>query len=62
MLWLSFKSTTQFSFSGDCSKSYLVSERMFRDLISSYGRAMPVELLSDGNVALIHDVDAGLAF
>jgi hypothetical protein len=38
---------------GDRSKSYLASERMFRDLISSYRRAMPIELLSDSDVALI---------
>jgi hypothetical protein len=38
---------------GDRSKSYLISERMFRDLLSSYRRAMPAEELSDEDIALI---------
>ena len=38
---------------GDRSRSYLISERMFRDLLSSYRRAMAVEELSDEDVALI---------
>jgi hypothetical protein len=38
---------------GDHSKSYLISERMFRHLLASYRRAMRVEELSDEDVALI---------
>jgi hypothetical protein len=35
------------------SKSYLISEKLFRDLMSSYRRALPVEDLTDEDVALI---------
>jgi PHD/YefM family antitoxin component YafN of YafNO toxin-antitoxin module len=35
------------------SPSYLVSERLFKDMMSSYRRAIPVEALSDGDIALI---------
>lgn len=33
--------------------SYLVSERLFRDMMSSYRRAIPIDALSDGDIALI---------
>jgi hypothetical protein len=35
------------------SPSYLVSERLFKGMMSSYRRAIPVEALSDGDIALI---------
>ncbi len=35
------------------SPSYLVSERLFKDMMASYRRAIPVEALSDMDVALI---------
>jgi PHD/YefM family antitoxin component YafN of YafNO toxin-antitoxin module len=35
------------------SPSYLVSERLFKDMMSSYRRAIPVEALSDADIALI---------
>jgi hypothetical protein len=38
---------------GDDGRSYLISERFFRDLLASYRRAKPVEDLSDEDVALI---------
>jgi hypothetical protein len=37
----------------DDGRSYLISERFFRDLLASYRRAKPVEELSDEDVALI---------
>ena len=39
------------------SPSYLVSERLFKDMMSSYRRAIPVEALSDGDVALIEQAE-----
>ena len=39
------------------SSSYLVSERLFKDMMSSYRRAIPVEALSDGDVALIEQAE-----
>jgi hypothetical protein len=33
--------------------SYLVSERLFKDMMASYRRAIPVEALSDADIALI---------
>jgi prevent-host-death family protein len=35
------------------SPSYLVSERLFKDMMSSYRRAIPVESLSDSDVERI---------
>lgn len=35
------------------SPSYLVSERLFKDMMSSYRRAIPIEALSDSDVKLI---------
>lgn len=37
----------------DGRRSYLVSERLFKDLMSSYRRAIPVEALSDSDMALL---------
>ncbi|MDI1266385.1 MAG: type II toxin-antitoxin system Phd/YefM family antitoxin [bacterium] len=37
--------------------SYLVSERLFRDMMSSYRRAIPIEALSDGDIALIEQAE-----
>jgi len=39
------------------SPSYLVSERLFKDMIYSYRRAIPVEALSDGDIALIEQAE-----
>jgi hypothetical protein len=39
------------------SPSYLVSERLFKDMMSSYRRAIPVEALSDGDVALVEQAE-----
>ena len=39
------------------SPSYLVSERLFKDMMSSYRRAIPVEALSDGDIALIEQAE-----
>jgi PHD/YefM family antitoxin component YafN of YafNO toxin-antitoxin module len=35
------------------SPFYMVSERLFKDMIASYRRAIPVEALSDSDIALI---------
>jgi PHD/YefM family antitoxin component YafN of YafNO toxin-antitoxin module len=35
------------------SPSYLVSEQLFKDMMSSYRRAIPVEMLTDSDAALI---------
>jgi hypothetical protein len=37
----------------DQSRSYLVSETFFRDTMSSYRRAIPIEELSETDLALI---------
>jgi hypothetical protein len=37
--------------------SYLVSERLFKDMMASYRRAIPVEALSDADIALIERAD-----
>jgi hypothetical protein len=37
--------------------SYLVSERLFKDMMASYRRAIPVEALSDGDIALIEQAE-----
>jgi hypothetical protein len=34
-----------------------VSERLFKDMMSSYRRAIPVETLSDGDIALIEQAE-----
>jgi prevent-host-death family protein len=39
------------------SSSYLVSERLFKDMLSSYRRALPVEELSDSDIALIEQAE-----
>jgi PHD/YefM family antitoxin component YafN of YafNO toxin-antitoxin module len=39
------------------SPSYLVSERLFKDMMSSYRRAIPVDALSDGDAALIEQAE-----
>jgi hypothetical protein len=38
---------------GDDARSYLISERFLRDLLSSYRRAKPVQELSDEDGTLI---------
>jgi hypothetical protein len=43
------------------SPSYLVSERLFKDMMSSYRRAIPVEALTDSDVALIEQADVQTA-
>jgi PHD/YefM family antitoxin component YafN of YafNO toxin-antitoxin module len=35
------------------SPSYLLSEQLFRDMLSSFRRAIPAEALSDNDVAII---------
>ena len=39
------------------SPSYLVSERLFKDMMASYRRAIPVEALSDSDIALIEQAE-----
>ena len=39
------------------SPSYLVSERLFKDMMASYRRATPAEALSDGDIALIEQAE-----
>ena len=41
----------------DESRSYLVSETFFKDMMASYRRAIPVEELSDDDVASIERAD-----
>jgi PHD/YefM family antitoxin component YafN of YafNO toxin-antitoxin module len=39
------------------SPSYLVSERLFKDMMASYRRAIPVEALSDDDIGLIEQAE-----